>query len=549
MIDKKKSFILFVLLFVFIFSTVSFAETEQLTEMKETSFTITIPKEISIDGQTGKASYVISAKGDIINDQTLSITPENNFYLKENGGKSDINGVITQSDVDYSYLDLQNSGTNQTGEIDVSTLSAGEWSGTFNFSIHITEHVHNYQLISETEATCTENGYKTYLCEPCGASYREKIANATGHNYISIYTAPTETEKGYTTYTCQNCEDTYIVYDEDTPEHTHNYNSEITIIPTCTSDGQITYTCSDCNDIYTDIISATGHNYILEITKEATCTEEGLKTYTCQNCGDNYTETINALGHDYNSVLTTEATETQNGEITHTCSRCGDSYTESVEPSFATMSWASISSVSEAGIATSMFNIGDEKELQIGSETYHVQILGFDHDDKSDGTGKTGITVGLKEIMTTTHNMNSNNLNGGGWEQSNIRTYLQNDILPTLPNDLQAVIKTVNKKSDIGNKDTRTLNTTQDKLFLLSTAEVGGDSFSAYDVDDQGTQYEYFTDDVSRTKKYLSGNSGSWWLRSTWIGNNTGFFDVNYNGSYGGYDAYVDDGVVFGFCI
>ena len=212
------------------------------------------------------------------------------------------------------------------------------------------------------------------------------------------------------------------------------------------------------------------------------------------------------------------------------------------------MSWADIATVSEAGKASEYFAVGDEKELTIGSETYHVQILGFDHDEKSDGTGKAGITVGLKEIMTTGHVMNSNGTNIGGWETSKMRTYLQDDILPTLPSDLQAVIKTVDKKSDVGNMDTTTLKTTEDKLFLFSPEEVGFNLISYY-VQGQGTKYDYFTDNTSRIKKYLNNNSGYWWLRSACTYDTYGFYFVSSVGSKISHDAHNTYGVVFGFSI
>lgn len=214
---------------------------------------------------------------------------------------------------------------------------------------------------------------------------------------------------------------------------------------------------------------------------------------------------------------------------------------------FNNMSWADIATVSEAGEAANYFNVGDEKELQIGSETYHVQILGFNHDDKSDGTGKAGITVGLKEIMTTTKAMNSSGSNVGGWEASEMRTYLQNDILPTLPSDLQSVIKTVNKVSD-GGYENQTLKTTQDKLFLFSPEEVGF-NLTSYYVQGQGTKYDYFTDNTSRTKKYLDNNSGGWWLRSAITSNANYFYIVYSDGIDNFYSAYRTSGVVFGFSI
>ena len=74
----------------------------------------------------------------------------------------------------------------------------------FNYN----SHTHEYgEWNVVTEATCTETGLKTRICE-CGNAESEEIP-ATGHKYESTVTAPTCTEKGYTTYTCITCNDTY----------------------------------------------------------------------------------------------------------------------------------------------------------------------------------------------------------------------------------------------------------------------------------------------------------------------------------------------------
>ena len=582
---KYGQFVILMFLFIIIFQFTSYAS-EMITYNENNYFNIVIPKEITINAETESANYYIKVNGNILDTQMLSIVPDTNFLMQENGGKNDINGIVTQNNFDYYYNDLQGEGTEYNGNIQIYNLSAGEWSGKFNFNISVNTHEHSYKFISETEATCTEDGYKKYKCEVCEYIYKEKTVNATGHNYTSVYTSPTEIEKGYTTYTCQNCGDSYIIYDENISEHTHNYNSEVTIAPTCTSDGQITYTCSDCNNTYTDVISAIGHNYTSEITKEPTCTESGLMTYTCQNCGDTYIETITATGHNYNSgvitkeptctetglktytcqncgdiytepitatghnyigVLTKEATETENGEMTYTCSQCGDIYIESLptKDTFNNMSWFDISTVSEAGEAANYFNVGDEKELTIGSETYHVQILGFAHDDKSDGTGKTGITVGLKEVMTTPAKIKDTNTNVGGWKDSKIRTYVNNDVYNALPSDLQTVVKPVDKKTSEGNKSTN-VTITSDKLFLLSEVEIFGKV--KYSANGEGSQYQYFTDGGSKIK-YKSGSSYWWWERSPNVNGNYNCCNVSRNGDANSSNASNSNGVVFGFSI
>ena len=144
--------------------------------------------------------------------------------------------------------------------------------------------------------------------------------------------------------------------------------------------------------------------------------------------------------------------------------------------------------------------------------------------------------------------MNSSNTNEGGWKNSEIRTYVNNDVCNALPSDLQTVIKTVNKVSDIGNKDTTTLNITEDKLFLLSFEEVGfTTSNNPYFIAGQGTKYDCFTDDASRVKSYLSGGTARWWLRST--SNDSNFYYIHDNGKTYRRNAHLPCGIIFGFCI
>ena len=138
--------------------------------------------------------------------------------------------------------------------------------------------------------------------------------------------------------------------------------------------------------------------------------------------------------------------------------------------------------------------------------------------------------------------------NIGGWTDCEMRTYLQTNIYNILPDDVKSVIKTVDKISDIGNKDTVTLNITRDNIFLFSTTEVGGNSFTFWDVDNQGTQYEFFTDNISRIK-YLNNVVTNWGLRSASTYDISFFCGINSNGNYSYSYAYVNRGVVFGFCI
>ena len=211
------------------------------------------------------------------------------------------------------------SGTVQTGTAPMTEVRfTGVAAGTTYYVIGGTryvieveaDHVHSYQEVSRTAATCTGDGVTTYRCETCGDTYTETTP-ATGHSYTAAVTAPTCTEKGYTTYTCTACGDHYTA--NEVAALGHDY-TETTAPPTCTENGS-----------KTDTLPATGHTYTVS-GSEATCTEGGKTVHTCTVCGDTYTETTPALGHDYKAVVTSP-TCTEKGYTTYTCKRCGDHYT------------------------------------------------------------------------------------------------------------------------------------------------------------------------------------------------------------------------------
>ena len=112
----------------------SISEEVRVTVSKASEFEITIPKEVVLDGSTGTADYKVKAKGDIAGDQKITVTPDASFALSEVGGKADVTATVTQPDTEYVYTDLQGEGTEYDGNIS-ATLTAGEWSGKFNFNI------------------------------------------------------------------------------------------------------------------------------------------------------------------------------------------------------------------------------------------------------------------------------------------------------------------------------------------------------------------------------------------------------------------------------
>ena len=221
--------------------------------------------------------------------------------------------------------------------------------------------------------------------------------------------------------------------------------------------------------------------------------------------------------------------------------------------------WQQIDYISRNGLAERYFYIGEEKNITLSTgEQVTVVILGFNHDDLSDGTGKAGITFGMKDLLSQTYDMYNSSynpyVNTVGWKGSDFRQTDIPNILNELPEELQIILKEVKKSTLISNStyDLVTIqDITNDKLFLLSGDEIRG-SISSMTNGLEGNQYEYFTLDTTTLIKKSNGEPKSWWLRS--VVNNTAPTEnykiiTNY-GSYGSSaDSTAYSGISFCFCI
>ena len=239
---------------------------------------------------------------------------------------------------------------------------------------------------------------------------------------------------------------------------------------------------------------------------------------------------------------------------------------------FATDSWETISAACKDGSYKTVYKVGDTKDITLSTgETITVAIMGFDHDDLSDGSGKAPITVAMENLLATKYPMNSRFTNDGGWNDCLMRTSTMATLLTQLPSDLQSVIKQVNKKATEGGRS-ETITTSADKLWLFALSEIfsatsienSSTSNIAYYADTynaEGTQYKYYenligdnnggTGSNSLLTKKLSNGGGSiyaWWTRSPYVAGSMIFNCIASSGD--GSNAANDLlGVCFGFCV
>ena len=255
-----------------------------------------------------------------------------------------------------------------------------------------------------------------------------------------------------------------------------------------------------------------------------------------------------------------------------------------------TYTWAQIKQVSDAGLASTYWNVGDAKQIKVNGTVKSTAInmdvwafiLGFNHNSAKEGTNRIHFQIGKVSktgnqicfvdaqyanwngTFTMNGSTSGNSTNAGGWNGCTMRTAVlnqnptspaANSFMAALPSDLRAVMKSVTKYSDNTGGSSNAagaITATTDYLFLLSEFEVqGARTYASQYEQNSQLQYDYYK--AGNTKVFNKHNATTttarWWLRSVYAGNSTYFCRVYTDGSpissYSGYSY----GVAPAFCV
>lgn len=216
----------------------------------------------------------------------------------------------------------------------------------------------------------------------------------------------------------------------------------------------------------------------------------------------------------------------------------------SYDPVFANNTWEQIIAACHNNAVPETWKVADQKPMTIGGSDYLIDIIGKNHDDYSDGSGKAPLTFQLHDCYKIAKAMHSTAANTMGWAKCTMRIEHLPTILKQMPADVQSGIREVNKISASGGRGT-SLVTTKDSLFLLSEVEVFGSSINSHSG--EGTQYGYYKAGNSTVKDF-NGSAYDWWERSPSTGSTRLYCAVKSTGSSINSSANVIHGVAFAFC-
>jgi hypothetical protein len=231
-----------------------------------------------------------------------------------------------------------------------------------------------------------------------------------------------------------------------------------------------------------------------------------------------------------------------------------------------TDSWDTIIANIDNGTYASKYSIGNYKPLDLGTEgTINMQIVAMDADELASG-GTAPLTFLGMELLNTAHRMNMDTQGTypiyedgtgsyGGWEKSELRSYLKTTIKPLIPSAVRSRIQEVKKysriqewKSDGSGEIIRNYQTAED-VWIPSYREIYGGTTARRET--LGVEYKLYIDNITNRVKHDAAGSGDspryWWVRS--VDNNIKYSCVT-NSGYINYDNVTKSYyIALGFCL
>lgn len=222
-----------------------------------------------------------------------------------------------------------------------------------------------------------------------------------------------------------------------------------------------------------------------------------------------------------------------------------------------TDSWAGIFASLDDGTYKEKYSVGNYKEVDLGEfGVIQMQIAAFNADELADGSGFAPISWVAVQLLNKMHVMNpsDNTGDGGRWEISDMRKYLNETVAESIPAEIMNRIIPVKKYTYTKRADNSYgTDAVVDKLWIPSWREVVGSVNSGNNMEDNGPKYTaLYKDNDSRRKARAIYPSTycEWWLRSYSYYNTAVSFDyVNTSGGTHNWAPHYNYGIALGFCM
>ena len=222
-------------------------------------------------------------------------------------------------------------------------------------------------------------------------------------------------------------------------------------------------------------------------------------------------------------------------------------------PTLADNTWAQIDAACKANDPIlDSWKVGDEKDAVINGETLTFVIVGKNHDDLADGSGKAKLSFTTKNLLSVRKRMSNTDSETNFFTSELYTTFLSNTEYNGMESELKNAVKAVRK---ICATSSQAATTTQEcYIWIPSQWEVFGEtSGTGATPAKTGEKYEYFVTNTERIKRMSNGSGATekYWTRDRATGRVGCYVAVESNGtlSWSAQTDVSNTGICFGFCI
>ena len=536
------------------------------------SYLLIVPATLS-PGDSGE----VKLEGTWPSNETIVVTADDTVTLT-----NDIDSSIKILDIEFSGISQPGDNTNEisiTEDISVADIENalfGTWSGKFYYNLSVEDDVvtddtedpygfsHLLLASNSEETTSTTLLDKGYVMPGDKAAF-SAVAYYNNGELIEMNSANTEwsleavegeleadttIEDGVVTISDSQADLTVMKVTVSYTDKDNNVYEKSEYLLVSDEDIILTAEIEDADEYYTGeeyTVTATaqsvsGQSVPMQWALDINPTNGDYENYYAY-VNENGTVTADDAG-EYTITAWSEYMFAQKAEDSVTFVDNTNTDVTEYAATFADNSWSDIISAVQNDAVPTTWAVGDTKSITINSIEYDIQIIGKDHDTYSDGSGTAPLTFQLVECYGTKARMNSTSNNTIGWSGSAMRTTTMSEILSAMPSEVQSAIKAVDKETLKGDKSG--LETTSDKLFLLSEVEVFNTTNNS-NGNFEGSQYAFYANGGSAVKNF-EGSVAGWLLRGPRYDSSTGFSGVDIGGTLTSIVAHGPTGVSFAFC-
>ncbi|MBE5830801.1 MAG: hypothetical protein E7306_03570 [Butyrivibrio sp.] len=205
---------------------------------------------------------------------------------------------------------------------------------------------------------------------------------------------------------------------------------------------------------------------------------------------------------------------------------CGFGEYHELDMGLTTATWDGVKRIIDSGLAASYIHNGDRFTVTLSGG----EVVYFEANVNTYGLGEVDFIPA--NCLANTRQHHTSNTNAGGWNASDLRTWLNQTFITSLPSDLQAVISAKPVKATSGSQVNQIV-TSNDKIWIPTEKEVfGGITYSGSTENSVNNQYPVFTNAASRVRTQgVNGAAVNVWLASPHVSDSTAFCIVATSGA------------------